>query len=220
MKKKLGRPGKKSYNPITVMEELLSTVAAVFEEKREIKATATELNLAELKVRKLLITSEKLHYSITQDILELQNAGKKPEEIQSILGISRASINAYLPYSKIPYKESEVSANAERCELYRKRKAAVERIIDADTLWDALILFQNYNFYTSTGLKFSYEIRRERSGDYTKELWIDREGESMSLTMAIILKAYENRIGRRIVNRPKELGDLNGVSFQYSFALV
>ena len=41
---------------MAVMEELLSTVDAVFEEKQEIKATAAELDLAELKVRKLLIT--------------------------------------------------------------------------------------------------------------------------------------------------------------------
>ena len=64
---KTGRPCKKSYEPKTVMEELLSTVDAVFEEKQEIKATATELDLAELKVRKLLITSGKLHYPISRE---------------------------------------------------------------------------------------------------------------------------------------------------------
>ena len=215
MEKKVGRPRKKTYTPNTVMEELLATVDAVFEEKREIKATAIELDLAELKVKKLLITSGKLHYYITQEIQNLQRAGKKLEEIQGILGLSRASINAYLPYSKVPYKESEVSANADWCELYRKRKAAVEDIIDADTLWDALLLFQGYSFYTITGLQFSYEIRKGRSGEYTKELWIDRRGESKSLTMSTILKAYENSIGAGIVERPKALGDLRGVSYIY-----
>ena len=106
----------------------------------------------------------------------MQKAGKKSEEIQTILGLSRSSINAYLPYSKVPYKESEVSVNADRCELYRKRKVAVEAIIDTDTLWDALLLFQGYIFYTVTGLQISYEIRKGRNGEYTKELWIDRRG--------------------------------------------
>ena len=174
---KIGRPCKKSYDPMAVMEELLSTVDAVFEEKQEIKATAAELDLAELKVRKLLITSGKLSYPQTQEIQELQRAGKKMEEIHNILDLSRASINAYLPYSKVPYKESEVSANADRCELYRKRKVAVEQIMDADTLWNALLLFQGYKFHTISGLQFSYEIRKGRSGEYTKELWIDRRGE-------------------------------------------
>lgn len=200
---------------MAVMEKLLSTVDAVFQEKQEIKATAIELDLAELKVRKLLITSGKLHYPQTQEIENLQKAGKKMEEIQNILDLSRASINAYLPYSKVPYKESEVSANADRCELYRKRKAAVEEIIDSDALWDALLLFQGYTFYTVTGLQFSYEIRKGRSGEYTKELWIDRRGESKSLTMSTVLKAYENSIGAGIVNCPKALGDLRGVSYIY-----
>ena len=212
---KIGRPCKKSYNPQIVMQELLSTVDAVFEEKQKIKATAIELDLAEVKVRKLLITSGKLCYPQTQEIENLQKAGKKMDQIQSILGLSRASINAYLPYSKIPYKESEVSANADRCELYRKRKAAVEEIMDSDTLWDALLLFQGYKFFTITGLQFSYEIRKGRSGEYTKELWIDRRGESKSLTMSTILKAYENSIGAGIVDRPKALGDLRGVSYIY-----
>ena len=66
-----------------------------------------------------------------------------------------------------------------------------------------------------TGLKFSYEIRKGRSGEYTKELWIDRRGESKSLTMSTILKAYENRVGVGSVNRPKELGDLREVSYIY-----
>ena len=200
---------------MAVMEELLSTVDAVFEEKQEIKATAIELDLAELKVRKLLITSGKIHYPQTGEIQELQKAGKKPEEIQNILGLSRASINAYLPYCKIPYKESEVSANAERCELYRLRKAAIAKICDGDTLWDALLLVQGYTFYTVTGLQFSYEIRKGRRGEYTKELWIDRRGESKSLTMSTVLKAYENSVGAGIVDRPKALGDLRGVSYIY-----
>ena len=215
MNKKVGRPCKKTYDPITGMKELLSTVDAVFEEKQEIKATAIELDLAELKVKKLLITSGKLRYPQTGEIQDLKNAGKNMDQIQDILGLSRASINAYLPYSKVPYKESEVSANADRCELYRKRKAAVQQIMDADTLWDALRLFQGYKFHTITGLQFSYEIRKGRTGEYTKELWIDRRGESKSLTMSTILKAYENSIGAGIVERPKALGDLRGVSYIY-----
>lgn len=91
----------------------------------------------------------------------------------------------------------------------------MEQIADADTLWEALLLFQGYIFYTMTGLQFSYEIRKGRSGEYTKELWIDRRGESKSLTMSTILKAYENSIGMGIVERPKALGDLRGVSYIY-----
>ena len=91
----------------------------------------------------------------------------------------------------------------------------MEAIIDTDTLWDALLLFQGYIFYTVTGLQFSYEIRKGRNGEYTKELWIDRRGESKSLTMSSILKAYDNSLGAGIVERPKALGDLRGVPYIY-----
>ena len=91
----------------------------------------------------------------------------------------------------------------------------MEEIIDSDTLWDALLLFQGYKFYTVTGLQLSYEIRKGQHGEYTKELWIDRRGESKSLTMSTVLKAYENSIGAGIVDRPKTLGDLRGVSYIY-----
>ena len=66
-----------------------------------------------------------------------------------------------------------------------------------------------------TGLEFSYEIRKGRNGAYTKELWIDRRRESKSLTMSTVLKAYQNRKGMGIVDRPKALGDLRGVSYIY-----
>ncbi|MDY2594138.1 hypothetical protein ACTNEW_09380 [Blautia sp. HCP3S3_G3] len=36
-----------------------------------------------------------------------------------------------------------------------------------------------------------------------------------SLTMPTVLKAYENSVGAGIVDRPKALGDLRGVSYIY-----
>ena len=84
-------------------------------------------------------------------------------------------------------------------------------------LWSRLwtLIPGGMRFHTVTGLQFSYEIRKGRSGEYTKELWIDRRGESKSLTMSTVLKAYENSIGAGIVERPKALGDLHGVSYIY-----
>lgn len=137
----------------------------------------------------------------------------------------------------------EVSANADRCELYRKRKEAVERLVhtinshtidthatdevdtadignttDIDSLWNAIILFQNYPFKTATGLPFSYIIKIGRNGEYTRELWIDRWGESKSLTMSTVVRAYKKAVELRgeEVSRPKALGDLRGVSYTYS----
>ena len=218
MEKKIGRPPKRDYDPEAVMRLLFQTMDEVFDEKQEIKATAMELNLSELKVRKLLITSGKIAYPQTAEITALLREGKTTDQIQKITGLSRASINAYLPYSKVPYKETEVSANADRCNLYRKRKEAIAGVADKESLWQCIVLFQNYPFKTMTGLPFQYNIKKGRNGEYTKELWIDRRGESKSLTMSTVLKAYETAVLLRgtMVSRPKALGDLRGVSYIYS----
>jgi hypothetical protein len=52
-------------------------------------------------------------------------------EIQKSLNISRASVQAYLPYKKCVYNAKELSLNAERIRRYRQRKKAKNNIIKA-----------------------------------------------------------------------------------------
>lgn len=47
---KRGRPPKKDYDPEALMRELIDTAAEIYQEKREIKATALELDLPPGKV--------------------------------------------------------------------------------------------------------------------------------------------------------------------------
>lgn len=207
------RPRKKDYDAEKVMRELLGTVDELYGQNRQIKLVANELQLAELKVKKLLITSGAIVYPQTKMLEELRQQGKAVPEIIRITGLSRASINSYLPYSKVPYKADEVSANADRCELYRVRKEAVAGIVDVESLWSCLVLFSGYTFHTVSGLKFSYEIRKGKDGKYTKELFISRKEKS--ITLATIARAYRNIEKGRIYTRPKELGDLFGISYIY-----
>lgn len=118
----------KYYDPAVVLQAQIEAVKEVYDDCEEIKATALELGLAELKVRKLLITGNIISYEQTDTITSLQKEGKTIQEIITITGLSRASINGYLPYTKVPYKEAEISSNAEWCITYRKRKAAVEAL--------------------------------------------------------------------------------------------
>ena len=148
------------------------------------------------------------------------------DEIERTLGLSRASINSYLPYKKIPYKEADISSNAEWCDLYRKRKATVAALLENTTeekLWEAVLLFRNYQFRTATGLKFKYEIHKGRSGIYTKELWIDRT-EGKSLVWSSVLVAFNKIEDGRIYTRPKDLSDSRGISYLfpifYRFGLI
>ena len=59
------------------------------------------------------------------EVLSLWKEGKSVEEIMSTLERSRASVNSYLPYTKIIYKMKESSVGADREKLYRERKKAV-----------------------------------------------------------------------------------------------
>lgn len=71
-------------------------------------------------------------------------------------------------------------------------------------------------FKTYSGLPFTYEIRKGRNGQYTKELWIDRRENSKSLAWSSVLLALGNikKVGE-VVERPKALGDIRGVTYIY-----
>ena len=144
MQKGLGRPPKKEYDPEALMQELIDTVAGIYQEKQEIKATALELSLPPNKVKKLLITGKVLTYPETKQIQELLKLGKTITEIQETMGLSYSALHTYLPYTKVVYKMSEISQNAERVRNYKLRKSAVEILTAVPTeehLWDCIVVF-------------------------------------------------------------------------------
>lgn len=75
--------------------------------------------------------------------------------------------------------------------------------------------FQGYEFRTISGLPFTYQLKKGKNGNLTKELWIDRRKNSKSLAWSSVLKAFEKTEGRPVVVRPKALGDIRGVSYLY-----
>lgn len=79
-----------------------------------------------------------------------------------------------------------------------------------------VLIYQKVRFKTYSGFPFSYEIRKGRSGEYTKELWIDRRENSKSLAWSSVLLALGNikKVGD-VVDRPKALGDIRGVTYIY-----
>ena len=223
MEKRLGRPPKKEYNPETLMQELIDTVAEIYQEKKEIKATALELSLSPNKVKKLLITGKVLTYPETEQIQELQKQGKTITEIQETMGLGYSALHTYLPYTKVIYKMSEISQNAERVRKYKLRKSAVEILTAVPTeehLWNCIVAFQHYPFRTVTGLPFSYTLKMGRNGKYTKELFIARRENSKSLVWSSVRMAFEKATGMEnvVFTRPKELADVRGAS--YSFSLL
>ena len=101
----------------------------------------------------------------------------------------------------------------------RRRYRAVRKLRSESTeehLWETVLLYSGVRFKTYSGLPFTYEIRKGRSGEYTKELWIDRREKSKSLAWSSVLLALNNikKVGE-VVNRPKALGDIRGVTYIY-----
>ena len=43
-----------------------------------------------------------------------------------------------------------------------------------ENFWGVVVGYAGVKFKTYSGLSFSYEVRKGRNGEYTKELWIDR----------------------------------------------
>ena len=105
---------------------------------------------------------------------------------------------------------------AAECQQRCQALSALKENPSEENLWDCVVAFRGYTFHTLTGLPFSYTIKTGRNGNLTKELWIDRRKSSKSLSWSSVLQAYRNikEIGT-VVERPKALGDIRGVSYIY-----
>lgn len=210
--RKIGRPQKKDYDEAEQFSRLLETVDYVYDNTGEIKATADELDMSPMKVKKLLITSGKLEYEETKQIKRLMEYGKGIGDIQKELGLRKSSINSYLPYSKVPYKEKEVSANADRCNLYRSRKDAVEHIKDVESLLACIELFSGYIFLNHENGKFSYEV---------KEQYLVINKENIKIPFETVIKAFEHIVKikdndeNNAIAVPDDLGCFLGASYIY-----
>ena len=111
--------------------------------------------------------------------------------------------------------KEKISAGAERQRRYRAMKRWKADPTE-ENFWNMVLAYACVHFKTYSGLPFTYEIRKGRNGQYTKELWIDRRENSKSLAWSSVLLALGNvkEVGE-VVDRPKALGDIRGVTYIY-----
>ncbi len=99
------------------------------------------------------------------------------------------------------------------------RGRAVEALREersTEKLWDCVVAFQGYPFFTVTGLPFQYTLKIGKDGTFTRELIVDRRQESKSLAWSSVVLAFEKAkemAGR--IQRPKAIGDIRGISYVY-----
>ena len=106
-----------------------------------------------------------------------------------------------------------------------KQKEALKQLekeLNEENLWNCIVAFQEYPFETVSGLPFQYRLKKGKKGQLTRELWVDRRENSKSLAWSSVKLAFENLLQLRkaqqterkiLINRPKALGDIRGVSY-------
>ena len=218
---------KPEYDAGKNLKDQMDAAVALYEEDCSLQSIADVLNLNPIKVRKLLITAGVYESEVAEEVQDTFERYRKTQDYKTsilstatVLGLSKASVTSYLPYEKGVYfpntaDKEKISIGAERQRRYRAvRKLRTEPT--EEHLWEVVLLYNGVRFKTYSGLPFTYEIRKGRNGQYTKELWIDRREKSKSLAWSTVLLALGNikEVGE-VVERPKALGDIRGVTYIY-----
>ena len=242
-------PRKPKYiNPDQTIEDFYASVSDAYNSpdegeqgrdgKKKQELLAEEFGISRIKVRKILITTGDLTYPETRQIQELLAAGLKMDQLCEQLQMAPSTVNSLLPYRKGVYG-LDVSAAADRTELYRARKAAVEELKDAVKygdwsleLWKAICLFTGYPFSTTGrktkdggkgGIRFRYTVSTpggsgghhyegENIDGYGNEMWID--GKEKSISRSTVERAFQTALENEITG-PKALNVPGAHSYLY-----
>lgn len=227
------RPGggrkksKPEYSADRNLAQQMEAAVLLYKDNMPLQAIADALSLNPIKVRKLLITAGVYESDTAKLVRQTFNTFRKTQDYStavtstmSALQLSRPSVTSYLPYAKGVYfpedaEAANISAGAERQRHYRP-VVALKKNPCEENLWKCVVAFRGYKFKTLSGLPFTYKLKKGRGDEFTKELWIDRREGSKSLAWSSVLLAYHNigKIGE-VVDRPKALGDIRGMSYIY-----
>ena len=215
---------KPEYDAGKNLKEQMESAVALYNSEMSLQVIGEKLGLNPIKVRKLLITAGLYESDVAEKV---QNTFEEYRETQKYkeailltakdLQLSKASVTSYLPYQKGVYfpstEKEKISVGAERQRRYRAMKRWRADPTE-ENFWGVVVSYAGVRFKTYSGLPFTYEVRKGRNGEYTKELWIDRREKSKSLAWSSVLLARKNMKGE-VIDRPKALGDIWGVTYIY-----
>ena len=194
------KPSKPEYSASKNLAQQMKAAADLYTNKMSLQAIADALSFNPIKVRKLLITAG-VYESDTAKLVQqtfcsfrsTQSYSAAVTSTMSALQLSRPSVTSYLPYEKGVYLPEEadaanISTGAERQRHYRAVVALKKDPCEVN-LWKCVVAFRGYKFKTMS---------------------------SKSLAWSSVMLAYHNigKIGE-VVDRPKALGDIRGVSYIY-----
>ena len=215
---------KPEYDAGKNLKEQMESAVTLYDSEMSLQAIGDELGLNPIKVRKLLITAGVYESEVAEKVQDTFEEYRETQDYKTsmlstakVLNLSKASVTSYLPYQKGVYfpstEKEKISVGAERQRRYRAMKRWRADPTE-ENFWGVVLTYAGVQFKTYSGLPFSYEIKKGRNGEYTKELWIDRREKSKSLAWSSIVLALGNIKGE-IVESPKALGDIRGVTYIY-----
>ena len=216
---------KPEYDAGQNLKEQMESAVALYNSEMSLQAIGDALNLNPIKVRKLLITAGVYESEVAEKVKNIFEEYRETQDYKTsilstanTLQLSKASVTSYLPYQKGVYfpstaEKEKISVGAERQRRYRAMKRWRSDPTE-ENFWGVVLAYAGVKFKTYSGLPFSYEIKKGKNGEYTKELWIDRREKSKSLAWSSIVLALGN-IKDEVVERPKALGDIRGVAYIY-----
>ena len=216
---------KPEYDAGKNLKEQMDDAVALYDSEMSLQAIGDALDLNPIKVRKLLITAGVYESEVAEKVKNTFEEYRETQDYKTsilstanTLQLSKASVTSYLPYQKGVYfpstaSKEKISVGAERQRRYRAMKRWRADPTE-ENFWGVVLAYAGVKFKTYSGLPFSYEIKKGRNGEYTKELWIDRREKSKSLAWSSLLLALGNIKGE-VVERPKALGDIRGVTYIY-----
>ena len=215
---------KPEFNAGKNLKEQVNAAVSLYDSEMSLQAIGEELGLNPIKVRKLLITAGVYESEVAEKVKNTFEEYRETQDYKTsilstanTLKLSKASVTSYLPYQKGVYfpstEKDKISIGAERQRRYRAMKRWRADPTE-ENFWGVVLTYAGVQFKTYSGLPFSYEIKKGRNGEYTKELWIDRREKSKSLAWSSIVLALGN-IKEKVVERPKALGGIRGVTYIY-----
>ena len=210
---------KPDYDAGKNLKEQMERTVALYDSEMSLQAIGEELGLNPIKIRKLLITAGVYESDVAEKVQDTFEEYRETQDYKTSifstakeLNLSKASVTSYLPYKKGVYfpstEKEKISVGAKRQRRYRAMKRWRSDPTE-ENFWGVVLAYADVKFKTYSGLPFTYEVRKGRSGEYTKELWIDRRENSKSLAWSSVLLALKNIKGG-VVERPKALGDIRG----------
>ena len=183
---------KPEYDARKNLKGQMDAAVALYNSEMSLQAIGEELGLNPIKIRKLLITAGVYESEVAEKVKNTFEEYRETQDYKTsilstanALQLSKASVTSYLPYQKGVYfpstaSKEKISVGAERQRRYRAMKRWRGDPTE-ENFWSVVVAYVGVKFKTYSGLPFTYEIKKGRNGEYTKELWIDRREKSKSL---------------------------------------